>query len=357
MSSPHVAGAVALLLEARPHASPAEIQQRLQNTARPALWWGNPALGVLDNVHRQGAGLLTVDDAVLADAIVSPSSLALGEIESGTVTKRLRISLTELHGWQKRHGLLRRRNADDRRRNPDDRGVPVTYTLGHEPALATGANTFTPSFLSSFATATFSAPTVAVGGHGRPDDDASVDVTFARPVSAAARLFGGYITLTPDDGGTVLRVPYSGYNGDYQAIVALTPTAAGFPQLAQAVGTSLIFRPAGATYTLVGDDVPFVILHLDHQVRTLTMEVFNVATGASVGFAGIAEFLPRNSTATSAFLFVWDGTTSTQAGGSPQPVPDGQYRIELSVLKALGNPTNPAHLEHWTSPQIGIDRP
>ena len=350
MASPHVAGAAALLLEARPHASPTEIQQRLQNTARPAPWWGNPALGFLDNVHRQGAGMLTLDDAVVSDAIVSPSSLALGEIESGTVTKRLRISLTELHGWQKRHGLLRRRN-------PDDRDVPVTYTLGHEPALATGANTFTPSFLSSFATATFSAPTVAVGGHGRPDDDASVDVTFARPVSAAARLFGGYITLTPDDGGTVLRVPYSGYNGDYQAIVALTPTAAGLPQLAQLVGTSLLFRPAGATYTLVGGDVPFVILHLDHQVRTLTMEVFNVATGASVGFAGIDEFLPRNSTATSAFLFAWDGTTSTQTGGSPLPVPDGQYRIELSVLKALGNPSNPAHLEHWTSPQIGIDRP
>jgi minor extracellular serine protease Vpr len=350
MASPHVAGAAALLLEARPHASPTEIQQRLQNTARPALWSGSPVLGFLDNVHRQGAGMLTLDDAVLADAIVSPSSLALGEIEAGTVTKRLRISLTELHGWQKRHGLLRRRN-------PDDRDVPVTYTLGHEPALATGANTFTPTFLNSFATTTFSAPTVAVGGHGRPDDDASVDVTFARPVSAAARLFGGYITLTPDDGGIVLRVPYSGYNGDYQAIVALTPTAAGLPQLAQLVGTSFMFRPAGATYTLVGDDLPFVILHLDHQVRTLTMEVFNVATGASVGFVGIAEFLPRNSTATSAFVFAWDGTTVGPAGGSSRPVPDGQYRIELSVLKALGDPSNPAHLEHWTSPQIGINRP
>jgi minor extracellular serine protease Vpr len=350
MSTPHVAGAVALLLEGRPHASPTEIQQRLQNSARPALWWGNPALGFLDNVHRQGAGMLTLDDAVLADAIVSPSSLALGEIESGTLTKRLRISLTELHGWQKRHGLLRRRN-------PDDRDVPVTYTLGHEPALATGANTFTPSFLSSFATATFSAPTVAVGGHGRPDDDASVDVTFARPVSAAARLFGGYITLTPDDGGTVLRVPYSGYNGDYQAIVALTPTALGLPWLAQIVGTNLVNRPAGATYTLVGDDIPFVLFHLDHQVRTRTVEVFNVATGASVGFAGIEEFLPRNSTATSFSAFTWDGTTMSGTGGSTQPVPDGQYRIELSVLKALGDPSNPAHLEHWTSPQIGINRP
>jgi len=163
--------------------------------------------------------------------------------------------------------------------------------------------------------------------------------------------------LTPDDGGTVLRVPYTGYNGDYQAIVALTPTPAGFPWLAQIVGGFLVNRPAGATYTLVGDDIPFVLVHLDHQVRTLTMEVFNVATGASVGFAALEEFLPRNSTATSIFAFTWDATTVSRAGGTPQPVPDGQYRIELSVLKALGDPGNPAHVESWPSPQIGIDRP
>ena len=83
MSSPHVAGAVALLLEGRPGTKPKEVEYRLQNTARPAVWWGNPALGFLDNVHRQGAGMLRIDDAVTAHATVSPSSLALGEIEDG----------------------------------------------------------------------------------------------------------------------------------------------------------------------------------------------------------------------------------------------------------------------------------
>ena len=64
----------------------------------------------------------------------------------------------------------------------------------------------------------------------------------------------------------VLRVPYAGYNGDYQAIVALTPTPNGFPWLAKVVGTGLVNQPGGAAFTLVGDDIPFILFHLDHQV-------------------------------------------------------------------------------------------
>ena len=87
------------------------------------------------------------------------------------------------------------------------------------------------------------------------------------------------------------------------------------------------------------------------------MEVIDLSTGESVGFADIEEFLPRNSTATSFFAFTWDGTTMRRAGGRLRPVPNGAYRIELSVLKALGDPSNPAHIEHWPSPTITISRP
>ena len=45
----------------------------------------------------------------------------------------------------------------------------------------------------------------------------------------------------------MLRVPYTGYNGDYQAIVALTPTPAGFPWLAKIVGPNLVNQPGGAS--------------------------------------------------------------------------------------------------------------
>ena len=40
-----------------------------------------------------------------------------------------------------------------------------------------------------------------------------------------------------------------------------------------------------------------------------------------------------------------------------KPVPDGKYVVEMRVLKANGNASNPAHWEYWTSPVITIDRP
>jgi hypothetical protein len=356
MASPHVAGAAALLLEARPHIDPQEVQVRMQNTARPQLWFGNPGLGFLDNVHRQGAGMLRIDDAVLTDTLVSPSTLALGEIESGSVTRWLHVSQSDGND----HG-----HARNGRRHGHDDDEAVTYTLSHEPALATGPHTFATGpatdapiqFIAGFATIAFNTPTVTVGGHHGHEDDAALRVTITPPARATgARVFGGYLVLTPDDGSPVLRVPYTGYNGDYQEIPVFT--LAGFPLLAKLVGPSFVPQPpSGALFTMVGDDVPFVLLHLNHQVANLKMEVFDVTTNRSLNFADDEDFVGRNSATNTFFAFAWDGTTTKRAGGRVQTVPNGTYRIELSILKALGDPRNPAHFERWTSPNITIARP
>ena len=335
MSSPHVAGAVALLLEARPTVSARDVKGILQNNADPKFWFGNPALGFLDNAHRQGAGMLNIVESIRTDVVVSPSNLALGEIESGTMTKRLTLKVAKSPLGNNDHASK----------------TGVTYMLGHEPALATGANTFVPSFLSSFGTATFSSPTITYSGStaGR----VTVDVTFSAPANANARLFGGYITLTPSNGGPVLRVPYAGYNGDYQAISALVPTANNFPWLARLSGTTFTNQPSGATFTLVGEDIPHILVHLDHAVENLFLEVVDVTTGQSRGYALQDKHLPRNSGATTFFDLPWDGTV----GDGSHAVANGTYRIELSVLKALGDKNNAAHRQLWSSPNITIARP
>ena len=47
----------------------------------------------------------------------------------------------------------------------------------------------------------------------------------------------------------------------------------------------------------------------------------------------------------------------TVAGNKVFFVPNGRYVAKLSVLKALGDESNPAHWETWTSPVITIARP
>lgn len=81
--------------------------------------------------------------------------------------------------------------------------------------------------------------------------------------------------------------------------------------------------------------------------------------------SSVFQHLPRNATATGFFAFDWDGTrihsNMTRGRGNQNElfkvVPNGDYVITIRVLKALGNPNNPAHWETWTSPVITIARP
>jgi minor extracellular serine protease Vpr len=67
------------------------------------------------------------------------------------------------------------------------------------------------------------------------------------------------------------------------------------------------------------------------------------------------DYLPRSPSTTSVFPFAWDGTTTNS--DKVNVVPNGQYIIQLTVLKALGDDSDPAHTETWTSPAITLARP
>jgi minor extracellular serine protease Vpr len=323
MSSPHVAGGVALLLQAKPKTPAAAVRGILQNSADPKNWWGAPSAGYLDNVHRQGAGMLDIPQAILSTTKIEPAKLSLGEMGPHTMTL-----------WVENNGK-----------------TPVTYTLGHTPALSTGPNTFTPAFYTGFASVAFSAPTVTVPAGGK----ASVSVTItANPGLANQSQYGGYLVFT--NGDEVLRVPYAGFKGDYQSKQVLVPTLYGFPALGWSPdGVNFGFAGEGDVFTMQGMDIPFFLVHLDHQSRLFRIEIFDATTGKAWGRAYNEEYMPRNSTSTGFFAFSFDGYTLN--GNKVNMVPDGNYIAKLSVLKALGDSNNPAHWETWPSPMFTIDRP
>lgn len=327
MSSPHVAGAVALLLQARPNLPAQAVRDILQNSADPKNWWANPGLGYLDNVHRQGAGMLDIDDAILATTLITPAKIATGESQAGPFTQILTIK--------------------------NDASEPVTYTLSHVGALSTGPNTFTPGFLTGFASVVFSAPSVTVPAKG----SASVSVTItANPGLPDKSQYGGYIKFTPTTPGQSYTVPYAGFKGDYQSIQVLAPTAYGFPWLALLYGDSYyqLADPTDWTFTMVDGDMPYFLIHFDHQSRSLKMEVFS-ASGKSYHTFWKEEYLPRNALSTGFFAFPFDGYS--YAGKKTFQVPDGTYYVKVSILKANGDASIPADWETWTSPMFVIDRP
>jgi len=346
MASPHVAGATALLLQAKPKTPSQAMRGILQNSADPKVWSLDPASGLLDHVHRQGAGMLDIDDAILATTKIEPSKIAAGEGQAGPYTQTLKVE--------------------------NNASTPVTYNLSFVNALSTGG-VITPTFFLSDASVAFSAPSVTVPANG----SATFNATITPATGPVNGQYGGYIVLTPVGGGQVYRVPFAGFVGDYQGIAVLTNTA--FPTgpllgklnsctpaallrdyACYGSGSYSVF-PAGNTYNMADAlNVPNFVIHLDHQVRRLRMEAFDAVTGKTWHRIVDEEYVGRNSASNTFFAYPWDGSTFTGKGknGSQQyTVPNGQYVVKVSVLKALGDDSNPAHWETWTSPVITIARP
>jgi len=315
MASPHVAGAAALLLQAKPHTPAQVVRDILQNSADPKLWSLAPGYGLLDHVHRQGAGMVDIDDAILATTKIEPGKLAAGEGEAGPYSATLTVE------------------------NNDSQAV--TYDLSYVSAVATtGTWSEDLDFWLSNEYVEFGKDWVTVP----PGKSKNVQVTIHPPTGPDLGTYGGYIVFTPRDGGQTYRVPYAGFIGDYQALPVFTANPYGLPWLM-----------GGPVYTMEDGDVPTFWVNFGHQVRRFRAEVFDANTGKAWQRAFEYDYFGRNSNYNSYYAFTWDGTTTR--GNKAAPVPDGDYIVVLSVLKALGDDENPDHYEFWTSPVITIDRP
>ena len=330
MASPHVAGSVALLLEARPGIPAPLVRDILQNSAVPELWSGGAASGALEPTFRQGAGMVRIDRAILETTIITPGKLALGESEPGPSSRTLTLT--------------------------NEAGGDVTYELSHAAAKSIGGDHWVPvGDAAGFAGVQFASPTVTVPAGGT----ATVDVTITADAALAnGSLYGGYLVFTQQGGPSVLRVPYAGFKGDYQSIPVLTPTASGYPWLATRSGANYTNQPNGATFTLQNGDLPYVLVHYDHQAARMTIDVLGATTGKPYGRVREQTAIGQSSDqiGTTAYSFYgWNGMATLNKKTSL--VPNGSYVLKLRVLKALGHEDNPADWETWTSPVITLNHP
>ncbi|MEM3403201.1 MAG: S8 family serine peptidase [Nitrososphaeria archaeon] len=71
-SSPHVAGAVALIKQVHPELTPYEVMSLLMGNAEPLMTGGQPY-----TIDTQGAGLMDVYNSIMSDFLVMPNSLVI----------------------------------------------------------------------------------------------------------------------------------------------------------------------------------------------------------------------------------------------------------------------------------------
>jgi minor extracellular serine protease Vpr len=360
MAAPHVAGAVALYLEAHPGTSPAAVRNALQNNATPITT--TVASTTLDSTIRQGAGLLNVANAVQQTTSVTPGKLSLGEGLGGSRTLTVRNNGTTAKTYS------------------------LSFVNTSSPIaspLTVGATTSQPPF--TFFSTGSPGTSVSFTVDGSPATQVNLlpgqskDVTATITVPAALfdrTLYGGFLVLSnaasPADR---LRVPYIGFKGDYQSIQVIGNAGCGMPLLARFGAATdriqcttpartidgLIGQPAGGTWAQPKRDPVIVLYHFDHQAVSVTLTLLNAATGQPVTQGNRSPVLQnielhsRNSAPTTFFAFVWDGSQAVSNRDTTQrkTTPGGVYKLKITLTKVKAlNDSRAAGTETWTSPAI-----
>jgi minor extracellular serine protease Vpr len=167
MSTPHVAGAAALLLQRHPAWTTSQVRSALVSTAGPV--WADTARTTEASVLLAGGGIIDIPGADDPKVFTRPSALSFGDLNAnrGAVTKALTIEVSDAGGGS------------------------GTWTVEVRPQSATsGASLEAPGLVS-----------VAPGGHGL--------VPVAATASASAPAGDNYGFLVLRRGAVTRRIPYA----------------------------------------------------------------------------------------------------------------------------------------------------
>lgn len=371
MASPHVAGIVALMLQANPDLMAHngkkvhDVRKYLMNTAVPAPFNYDANLG-LEPTARQGAGM--------ADALAATAVVAKLDPE--------KIALRDLRGQARSQTIVVENKSK----------AAVTYRVSHVPAI-TAAPPFTGSWvpMTDAAAVTLSTSTLTVPAGG----SANVTATFLEPAWVpGGTVLSGWIEFAPEGGGKSLRVPYQGLKGAYQELPAINPTfvainpnldnpslrpesrpnCSGPPPTRPACCSNP--RPMSCGWS-VGKNGPLTLDYTNndkyddactvavsqgfpmlrkYRARVLDSSGRTVAWGTD-RFTGQLlnplEYWVRNSGAGTGLDFAeWYGQLTD---GTPAPA--GTYYIRLEFDKFQGDGKSYPDFETWTSPPITVIRP
>ncbi|RKP10395.1 peptidase S8/S53 domain-containing protein [Thamnocephalis sphaerospora] len=343
MASPYIAGAAALILQ---NSRTYNAKQSDGHVKTSGL---GHALGITKqpfaSVAKQGAGLINVIDAISLDYHASPSRLELNMTTSDAPIQR----------------VVRIFNQGK---------FNVKVKLQHRAALAVNGYTDDYELLEKpvskmhSAKVRFSTTAVIIA----PGRFADVTVTFQRPSNLPSEeiwLYSGYILVDVHKGflsGKLiadLSIPYAGISGDYRSLPILTPPGYGLPLIRAGTSNSI--------------DQPLVGVRLEHATKVMRI-IATYANGTVIGAipGGQNRHVGRNDNSENNEIrfLPWDGQVLPGPGRTfpdgqlaqlakapsyPVRLPDGYYRVHVSVLRLLGTEANADDYDTWFSPLIALN--
>lgn len=352
MAAPHVAGAAALMLEADPSLSVEQVRVKLQNSSEQLTLNIAPGVGP-EVVHLQGSGMIQVDDAILAEAMIEPGLVQLGQQLSGESSDQS-VTLSNLGDTE------------------------ATYTVAHTPAVATSgtANDWGYYLVAADVTGLPETVTVPAGG------SVEVPMTITSPTieGEMGPIYGGYVSFTSGEAemADTYTVAYGGYAHDLQEVEVLADMIDADGNVTQelpalgavaecgiwlgydCVDTAGTYNVVGDgyTYSMDQDDAPQFLVHFEHQARKMEWELFEAtaegAKGESLGTVAEVDYLSRSASRNAFSAYSWDGTYIDEFGASAK-VTNGDYIMDIVVTKASAwNDDREPMTETYTSQAFGI---
>lgn len=348
MATPLVAGALALLMEARGKITPSEFERLLSNTAKPVLYNdGNVTYDYYAPVAQQGNGVIHAYDAAFATTILDKSNLAFNDSDNRIASQEFTIV-----------------NLSDEE---------LTYHIGNLPAATAYLKNSSDSIATSlfpneltkeYTFLSFDPESLTIP----PGEAAAVKVTPTPAGSLDAgkvAVWSGWVTVNASD-GSLYHLAYQGATGSLHSQTVIQdigllsiPLPGGLNETIEPVQSSnYTFRlplPGTANLTtainLTSTRFPGVLINLAVGSIYVDVEIVRILPdGSEWQYTGLLRdgpflFNPRGEGSP----LYWDGEFREGTFA-----PYGTYKFRVRALKIYGDPENEDDWESVETPTFKI---
>lgn len=339
MSTPLVAGVLALLAEARGSADPSLLERLLGNTAEPMPFNAGEGEGqLLAPVPQQGNGLIRAYDAAFTKVVLDRSSISFNDSDNRPEAVTFKIA-----------------NEGDEDVTYELFNIPAATAYTKEGGDAVMPMAFPNELVEEHAELSFDPAEVTVPAGG----EIEVSVTPSPPDTldeARLPVWSGWISLNATDGPS-LRLAYQGVSGSLKSqtvlgdsyLIVVPPGAVSmdFALEHAAENITFVLPPQGlANQTILGLPLPGAAFDLAMGTSHIEVEILT-ADGESVG---AHRESPMSWVSRVLDFMAWDGEL---AGG--EFAEEGLYKFRTRALRIFGDGESEEDWEVKESIVFGIE--